>query len=322
MRHSSIPFDGQRSLDIIIAQTSFGPRYPGSPGHRMLLDYIKRELMPYCDDGRTQPFQVPLNGAPAPCENILGLVRGTSPGKRLLVGTHFDTRLIADNEKDPLLYLTPIPGANDGGSGTAVMLEMARILREQPPPRDVIFAFFDAEDVGSIEGNEFYEGSLYFSCHMGDYRPDEVIILDMVGGEHLCLDMDLNSLYYDYYYDMANRELLLKLLAYAHRYEYSQFYGDKRNKFKYIGCDHIPFLQKFIDTAILIDIDYPQWHTQRDLPRHCSAESLKVIGDVVLSYVYDPSIAVVVPPMKRKKALEKENAPVPVSPAGVSKEDA
>jgi glutaminyl-peptide cyclotransferase len=299
-------FKSSRAFDMLCAQVAFGPRYPGSPGHRLLLDYIKREFSLYGDDGRTQPFEVPLLGAPAPCENLLGLIKGSSPGRRILIGTHFDTRLIADNEKDPLLYLTPIPGANDGGSGTAVMLEMARILKEKKPPRDVVFAFFDAEDVGRMDGNEFFEGSLYFSQHMGDYRPDEVIILDMVGGQRMCLDVDLNALYFDMYYRMTNREILLKLHAHARRRGHKQFYGPKAEKFKYIGCDHVPFLQNLIPTCVLIDIDYPQWHTQRDLPIHCSADSLQAVGDVVLDYIYDPHIPVLVPPLHEKTAVNEK----------------
>lgn len=278
-------FDGDRAFSLLCAQAQMGPRYPGSEAHKRLIEFIKSEFGLYSQNVSTQPFEITLQGKTTPCENILGSIKGSSSTRRILLGTHFDTRPIADRDEDPLLQKLPIPGANDGGSGTAAMLEIARILSKTPPPRDVIFAFFDAEDVGNLDDNNFYQGSSFFSLHMGEFVPSEVLILDMVGGVDLNLDMELNSLIYQPLFGLRTRDMLMKLLAIARRMAYNQFYRRKRNKFKYIECDHIPFLRLMIPAYILIDIDYPQWHTHRDLPEFCSPVSLKAVGDVVLEYI-------------------------------------
>jgi glutaminyl-peptide cyclotransferase len=279
-------FDEKRAFELLLAQVGMGHRYPGSSGHGKLIEFIKEELSPYATQCRTQLFEVPLLGNRVMCQNVLGLVEGTvAAGKKILIGTHFDTRLIADRDPNPEQRKQPILGANDGASGTASMLEIARVLSLKPPPCTVIFAFFDAEDVGDLDGNEFYRGSWFFSHHMGDLVPDEVIILDMVGSRDFCLDIDLNQLYY-HHYGLKSLDMILSLIVIARRLSYSQFYRNKKSKFRYIGCDHIPFLQMLIPACIIIDLDYPQWHTQEDLPEFCSPLTLKAVGDVVLEYIY------------------------------------
>ncbi len=294
-------FNEIEAFRLLSAQVELGPRYPGSVGHRALLDFISHELSRYVSDGRFQPFEVTLQKEKVQCVNILGVVKGVASSRKVLVGTHFDTRLIADREIDPKKREIPIPGANDGASGTAIMLEYARLMYHTPPPCDVIFAFFDAEDVGDLDGNSFYEGSKYFAGHMGDLIPDEAIILDMVGGANMCLDIDLNSLFYYSLYGLPTKELLLRIYTLAHTFRYSEFFGMKANKFKYIGCDHIPLLEKMIPTCVLIDIDYPEWHTGEDRPIRCSPRSLKAVGEVVLHYLY--SVSDPLPPPDSKEQI-------------------
>jgi glutaminyl-peptide cyclotransferase len=281
-----VVFDEKRAFELLLRQVDLGHRYPGSAGHGELIEFIKHELDAFATDCRAQLFEVPLQAKMVQCQNVLGLVNGAAADRKILVGTHFDTRLIADRDPDREQRKKPILGANDGASGTAVMLEMARLFSLKPPPCNVIFAFFDAEDVGNIDGNEFYRGSSFFSQHMGDLIPDEVIILDMVGSRNFCMDIDLNLLYYRSFYGLKSLDMILSLIHIARRFSYTQFYGHKKNKFKYIGCDHIPFLQMLIPACIVIDIDYPQWHTQKDLPEFCSPVSLKAVGDVVMEYIY------------------------------------
>ncbi|MDQ7821472.1 MAG: M28 family peptidase [Candidatus Eremiobacteraeota bacterium] len=310
------PFDEQRAFRLICTQASMGPRPPGCGAHRTLIEFIKQELGKYAPDSRTQPFEVILGGEKVPCENVLGLFKSHSPHRKILIGTHFDTRLTADNERDAAEQAKPIIGANDGGSGTAVMLELARLFSLRPPPCDIVLAFFDAEDVGNIDGNDFYMGSLYFSRHMGDFRPDEVIILDMVGGKCMSLDIDMNGLYYDQCYNLGWKAMLQKFVIISKTLSYRQLAAPKKRKFKYIGCDHIPFLQVLIPAFILIDIDYPQWHTHKDLPEHCSPDSLKAIGHILLEYIYHyPCYEELVAEINRKAEQEKAKKDEPPQPA-------
>jgi len=111
-----------------------------------------------------------------------------------LLGAHYDTRIFADLEPDPLLREEPVPGANDGGSGVAVLLELARILPEKlPVPVQIVF--FDAEDNGGIEDWDWILGSRAFVEHI-DNPPSAVIIVDMVGDMKMysCLNINFLSL--------------------------------------------------------------------------------------------------------------------------------
>jgi Zn-dependent M28 family amino/carboxypeptidase len=281
----SIPivFDGGRAFSLIQRQTSLGPRAPGTEGHRLVRELIAKELGRYCADVRRIPFILDrLLASPVSCCNISARFKGAASGPRsLLIGTHFDTRWVADRETTYEKQYTPIPGANDGGSGTAVLLELARLFAAAAPPLDVTLAFFDAEDVGDLEGYSFYEGSSYYASRMGADVPDEVLILDMVGGKEFNPDFDLNSLY-----GFEGETPFERLLRTAAFLGYREFFREKPSKYKCIGCDHIPFIERGIPSGVLIDIDYPQWHTQDDTPLHCSIETLEMVGQVTAAYAY------------------------------------
>lgn len=229
-----------------------------------------------CNKVWLQPFNLTLNGREVQCANICGFIEGYNRGYTVLYGSHFDTRLIADNEKDEKLRGKPIPGVNDGTSGVAVLLELARVLKNVKPLANIVFVFFDAEDVGNIEGYEFGMGAKFYA-KQGEVIPDSVVVLDMVGGKGLCLNIDLNSMISE----KANK-LYSDIFHIGRRLDYPCF---KNNKINMIIGDHYPFVQKNIPAVILIDIDYPEWHTHRDTINACCKESLGYIGDVLFRYM-------------------------------------
>ena len=229
-----------------------------------------------------QEFMVTLNGRRVSCSNLIGLLesRAVKKSGALLLGTHFDTRPIADREQDILKSKTPIPGANDGGSGTAVLLHLLDQISSESFSRDILFVFFDAEDVGDLDGNRFAMGSRYFADHPHPVSPEEVIIVDMVGGRDMIMNIDAHI-----YHHRASLRLTGHILKLAERLNLVPFKRTKQDKNRYIVCDHIPFLLKGIPSCVLIDIDYPEWHTHRDLPDAMSPESLVIIEDLLLSYL-------------------------------------
>jgi glutaminyl-peptide cyclotransferase len=196
----------------------------------------------------------------------------------LLIGTHYDTRLIADRELDERLKSIPIPGANDGGSGSAIQIELARILKENKAPVTTTLAWFDGEDLGGISDLDYAVGSKYFTDNMPCEKPDEVIILDMVAGMNMHLNIDGNSLR-----TQGARKILTSLFDIGRRLELEPWFNNNPN---WIFCDHIPFIDIGIPAVLLIDINYPQWHTQSDLPRFCSSSSLYSVGQVLVEYIY------------------------------------
>jgi glutaminyl-peptide cyclotransferase len=270
---------GAEMMRLVEWQVGFGPRYPGAPGHGALLEALQVRLGELGLRFLRQEFTVTLEGRQRECANLVVRL-GAGQGRPLLLGTHWDSRLIADREPDARRRGRPIPGANDGGSGTAVELVLLRALRELRLRREVQVAFFDAEDVGNIEGNEFSMGARYLAAHPVGERPVEVVALDMVGGRDMVLDRDAHASGH-----RPTWELTRELFAIGGELGLRPFTASKPAQWKYIVSDHHPFLAKGIPAAILIDIDYPPWHTHGDLPGAMAADSLAAVLQVVATWV-------------------------------------
>ncbi len=270
-------------MDLVQWQVGFGHRHPGAPGHASFHRALRDRLRATGLDVHAQHFRLSFNGKTCSCANYVVHIPAAAPAGRgpLLVGTHFDSRLIADREADPQARSRPILGANDGGSGTAVLLHLLENLPAGGPVRDLLLAFFDAEDVGGIEGYEFSVGAKRLAADPVPFAPEEVLVLDMIGGRDLVLDVDAHIRRHQ-----PSRRLTTEVFGLAERLGMTPFAAPKPRKSKYIISDHYPFLKRGLATCILIDIDYPQWHTQADLPQAMSGESLAMIEDLLLAYAF------------------------------------
>jgi Zn-dependent M28 family amino/carboxypeptidase len=175
----------------------------------------------------------------------------------------------------------PVPGANDGASGVAVLLEFARILPpyldqitklEKDSFRQVWLVFFDAEDNGRLEGWDWILGSKAFVADLEMY-PDAAVVVDMIG------DADLN-IYKERYSDTL---LINEIWEQAKQLGYSDYFIPT---YKYnILDDHYPFLVKGIPAVDIIDFDYPYWHTTSDTIDKVSSHSLQIVGDTLLAWL-------------------------------------
>jgi glutaminyl-peptide cyclotransferase len=176
----------------------------------------------------------------------------------------------ADNDPDLTKRTEPVPGANDGASGVAVLLELARSLPKDTPP--IWLVFFDTEDNGRIEGWDWILGSRAFAEEI-PINPRAVVIVDMIGDADLNIYLEKNS-------NVAIRTEIWSMAA-------SLGYGDvfiNEEKFSMLD-DHTPFLEKNIPAVDIIDFDYPYWHTTQDTPDKVSAESLHAVGDTLWHWV-------------------------------------
>ncbi len=257
-------FDGTRAYADVQAQMEMGPRYVGSSGHAKVVSWIQSEL-------EAAGWQVEIQAATSmghPIQNIVAS-RGTQPAS-VLVGAHYDTRLYATRDPDPAKQDQPVPGADDGASGVAVLLELARTLPRDTAPISLVF--FDAEDNGDIPGWDWLLGSRAYVSRLTT-KPQAMILVDMVGADPLSLPVESTS----------TVELRTSIWQTAARLGYGSIFIPTP---KYsIEDDHTPFLQAGIPAVDIIDIDYPYWHTTADTADHISSKSLQIVGNVLWTWL-------------------------------------
>ena len=255
----------------------FGPRNPGSEGYRQTLDLIRKVGEKYADQMIEHPFSVRTGqGTSQDMTNLELRFQGTQGGAPILIGAHFDTRPFADEDPDPKNRSIPILGANDGGSGTAVLLGLAQYLNQHPVARPVHLVFFDGEDFGTKGSSLNLLGSTYFAQELVKKEKSEwpywVLVIDMVGDKDLQIFKENHSLkgsakFLDKIYRVAKDQGVQALIE----------------KTKYtIYDDHYPFHRMGIPSTVLIDFDYPYWHTLEDTLDKCSIESMMSIFSVVV----------------------------------------
>ena len=272
------PFDGGDAYQMLVAQCDFGPRPPLSAAHEKCKALILQDLKPYADEVISQPFTFRDDSrhVTLPLTNILGIINPTAK-KKVMLFTHWDTRPTADNELDAADKKKPIMGADDGASGTAVLLELAKVFHQKRPDVCVELLFVDGEDWGPGE-DKMYLGALHFAHAPGPYRPDYAILLDMIGDKGVTVHREITS-------QQVHPELNDKVWNTASALGYgTSFPQDARWQ---ISDDHDSFNAAGIPAIDLIDFDYPYWHTLQDTADKCSPQSLKIIGDVMAQVVYD-----------------------------------
>lgn len=281
---NAVAFDADHAYRVLQAQCDFGPRPMGSDAHTKCREFLIEQLQPLVDDFATQDWaqlipRGPGAGHTYKMTNILGIIRGKdvtaateAQSPKLMLCAHWDTRPVADMDPLPANRKKPILGADDGASGVAVLLEMARVLKANRPTQTVVIALWDAEDLG-----EFFYGARYFANSSSTpvwrkWRPTRSILLDMIGDSDLHVNHETNSL-------RLAPDLFQQVLdAAADLGQADHFNGPDIE----VEDDHLPMNEVGIPSIDLIDFNYRPWHTLDDTPDKCSPASLKVIGDVLL----------------------------------------
>ena len=204
-------------------------------------------------------------------DNVVGEINWKDATTRVVLVTHWDSRPSADQEPDPANRRKPILGADDGASGTAVLLELAREIKAHPLDKKlgVRFLLVDGEDLGP-GSDEMYLGAIAYPKADGP-KGDYGILLDMIGDKDLQVPMEQSSSrlvprLQRAFYDLARTVDPSVAHAFPSRT------GDD------IEDDHLPLIAAGLPTIDLIDFDYPYWHTTQDTPDKCSADSLATVG--------------------------------------------
>lgn len=272
-------FNASRAWDDLVNQVNAGPRVPGMPGHDAVREYMLRELRGLTDRVDAQDFVWDVRGTNLSMSNVFGVFGPDQPGK-VVLAAHWDTRPWADRDPNPANRQTPIPGANDGASGVAVLLEVARALQAAPPPIGVIVLMLDGEDYGpGIDA--MFLGSKYWAQRMVPERPAWGILLDMIGDRELAIPREAQS----QARAGAVNDRVWQAAQQLGRAEFEDRVGPA------ILDDHVPILDQGVPMIDLIDFSYGPghrwWHTLEDTPDKCSPDSLAAVGQVVLRTLYN-----------------------------------
>ncbi len=256
-------FSGTRALEFTRKAVEFGPRPPGSAALHKLQAYILAELKLRRCQIVQDDFTATTPHGPIAMKNILARFPGKS-GRAIVFSGHYDTKL-----------LPGFVGADDGGSSTGFLLEMATALQGEPRKDDVYLVFFDGEE--AIRQEWAGTDNLYGSRHLAEKwaadgtigRIKALINVDMIGDKNLDIMREQNS-------SPALRKLVWDT---AERIGYGKYFLPDGGPTE---DDHTPFLSLGVNALDLIDFDYPPWHTPQDTMDKLSAHSFQVVGDVLL----------------------------------------
>ena len=271
-------FDGERAFGFLQQQLAFGPRIPGTPGHERAGDWILTQLRADADAVVIQAFtHVTRRGDVLHLRNFLARFRPALP-ERVLFLAHWDTRPHADQSANLGAQRLPVPGANDGASGVAVLLGVAGALKVKPPAVGVDLLFVDGEDYGDFaDSSDVLIGSRYFAAHQpAGYPPLYAVLFDMVGDKSL-------EIYYEGNSQTAAPEVVDRVWRTARDLGYDGYFlpGTKHT----LVDDHVPLQRAGIHAIDVVDFDYPYWHTTEDTIDKLSAASLQIVGDVAVALV-------------------------------------
>ncbi len=257
-----IEFDGPRSFAHAEAQCDLGPRPPGSPAHRQTADYVAEHLA-------SESWVVEVDTFEYRGVELRNVIGRKGQGPPLLVGAHYDTRLVADLDPDLGRRSEPIAGGNDGASGVAVLLELASVLDVEGLGYEIGLTFFDAEDQGGAAGWDWFVGSTrvaksMFRDHDADFAG--LVLIDMIGDleQRVCRAADSTS------------RLTDPVFAAAVELGYGDWLRPECRY--YVSDDHTPFLDRGLPAADLIDFEYPYWHTHADTCDKIGPEPLARVG--------------------------------------------
>ncbi|MGH7475478.1 MAG: M28 family peptidase [Longimicrobiales bacterium] len=273
-------FDAEAAFELLRRQVAFGPRVPGSAPHRAQLEWMVEYLRERADTVWVQAFTHRRpDGDTVPMANVVAGFRPDADARILLLA-HWDTRPTADQDPDPARRDQPIDGANDGASGTAVLLQLADVLSRHSPPIGVDLLFTDGEDFGAHD--EMYLGASYFAANQPPgYPPLYGILIDMVGDRDPLFPIESSSVYYA-------PEVVDRVWTLAEDIGYGRYFP--RREAGSVGDDHIPLNEAGIRTIDIIDFEYGPnhryWHTHQDVIENTSPTGLKAVGQVLTALVF------------------------------------
>jgi len=285
-------FSADSAYAYVEAQLAFGNRIPGSKSWQQCAQWLASQLQRWCDTVMVQDFQATLwDQTTVPGKNIVASLNPLAE-KRILLAAHWDSRSWADHDRNDDLHRSPVPGANDGASGVAVLMEMARVMSQNRPEGiGVDFLLFDVEDQGAPEWSDVYDedtwckGSQYWvrNRHVPFYTAVYGILFDMVGTRQPRFTKEQISRNYA-------PGLVNKLWSAAKALGHDDVFVDLNtdpilDDHYYVnrlsGIPMVDIVQNSGTTSF-----FEHWHTTTDDLQAVSAESLSLVANVALKTIY------------------------------------
>jgi hypothetical protein len=271
-------FNGDSAMSYVRQQLAFGPRVPGTPGWQQTGDWIVRKLRAAAAEVTEQKWTHRLaTGRTIPMRNILARFKPQA-SERVLYVAHWDTRPRADSDPDPANHDTPIPGANDGASGVALLIAVAEALSKAPPAMGVDLLFVDGEDYGTFGPDvDVLIGSTYFASHLPTpgYKPLFGVLWDMIGDADLGIEQEQYSA-------QQAPEVVQRVWQTARDLGYERYFPTNVRSYP-ITDDHYPLLKAGLRVIDVIDYPWEWHHTLADSADKVSAQSLQIVGDVAMA---------------------------------------
>jgi len=271
-------FNGQTAFSYIERQMAFGHRIPGTSAHRAAGDWILAQLRTTADTVIVQEIRhVTKDGKTLQLRNFFARFQPAATD-RVLFLAHWDTRPHADQSQNLGLQRLPVPGANDGASGVAVLLGVADALKQRAPALGVDLLFVDGEDYGTFADSvDVLIGSRWFAAHQPPgYQPLYAVLFDMVGDKDLQIYQEGNSL-------AGAPEVVQRVWRTAADLRYERIFVPTAGQT--LTDDHVSLQRVGIHAIDVVDFDYPFWHTTEDTIDKVSAASLQIVGNVAVALV-------------------------------------
>ncbi len=278
-------FEADSAFAYLKRQVDFGPRVPNTEAHRLTGQWLAAELARYGAEVNEQKATLTaFDGTQLMATNIMGRFNPTADNRVLLMA-HWDCRPWADEDPDSKRHNDAVDGANDGASGVAVLLELARLIKESGSNRGIDILFLDAEDWGATHDDDSWAlGAQYFMAHLpdaGNYRPSATILLDMVGSKNATFCRE-------YFSQQAAPALADAIWATAHAAGYGDYFLNRLGGA--VTDDHVRFIEGGIPAIDIIDYRpgegfSPTWHTTADNLDNIDPATLKAVGQTLTNYL-------------------------------------
>ena len=279
----TIEFDGALAMANVERQVAFGARVPGTSAHVAAGDWLVAESRRLADSVIVQEWvHTTADGARLPMRNIIARFNPGS-ARRVLYLAHWDSRPRSDRDSDTAKRALPVPGANDGGSGVAILLGVAEALKKAPAPGiGVDLLFVDGEDWGEFGPPmvDVLVGSTWFANHLPEpsYAPMLGVLWDMVGDAEPRFEQETHSL-------RGAPEVVQRVWTTAQRLGYGAAFSNR--EYGEISDDHVPLLAKGLRVIDVIDLYFPWHHTTEDTVDKVSQSTLQMVGHVAITLIRD-----------------------------------